>query len=161
MGAPENAELIARFYAAMDRGDGGAMAACYAADARFEDPAFGELTGVEAGAMWRMLTSRATGLRVELAEHETAADWGSARWIARYTFGQTGRRVTNDIRARFRFDEDGRIAEHVDEFDFWRWARQALGPPGLLLGWTPMLRRKVGAQARTQLERFMADEPSA
>ena len=52
-------ELIERFYAAFDRKDGDAMAACYAPDARFSDPAFGELRGAEPGAMWRMLTSQA------------------------------------------------------------------------------------------------------
>ena len=36
-------ETIERFYAAFDRRDGDAMAACYARGARFSDPAFGEL----------------------------------------------------------------------------------------------------------------------
>ena len=34
----ENADLIERFYAAFAARDGGAMAACYAPDARFSDP---------------------------------------------------------------------------------------------------------------------------
>ena len=48
-------ELIERFYAAFDRKDGDAMAACYAPGARFSDPVFGELRGEQPGAMWRML----------------------------------------------------------------------------------------------------------
>jgi hypothetical protein len=127
------------------------MAALYAPDGRFRDPAFGELTGAEAGAMWRMLTGRAEDLRVDLVDHDDA----SAHWIAHYTFTQTGRPVVNDVRARF-FFQDGLIVEHVDAFDFWRWSRQALGTPGLLLGWTPVLRRKVQAQARESLRRFTA-----
>jgi hypothetical protein len=47
MGA--NEELIRRFYEALDRHDGEAMAACYAPGARFEDPAFGELDGARGG----------------------------------------------------------------------------------------------------------------
>jgi ketosteroid isomerase-like protein len=150
-------ELIERFYAAFDRRDGGAMAACYAPGARFSDPVFGELRGEEPGAMWRMLTGQARDLRIELAEHATdpAANTGSARWIAHYTFTQTGRPVTNDVRARFRF-EDGLIAEHDDAFSFNAWARQALGTPGLLLGWTPLLRASVRRRARGNLERFIA-----
>jgi ketosteroid isomerase-like protein len=143
-------ETIERFYSAFDAGDGDAMAACYAPDARFSDPAFGELRGDQVGAMWRMLTGRAQDLRVELREHDDT----SARWVARYTFGRTGRKVTNDVRATFVF-RDGLIAEHDDRFSFHRWARQALGPAGLLLGWTPVLRSKVRAQARADLERFM------
>lgn len=157
--AHTNDQLIQRFYAAFDRGDGDAMAACYAPDARFRDPVFGELSGAEAGDMWRMLTDRATDLQVRLAEHEAGDENGSAHWIATYTFAQTGRPVVNDIRAAFRFRDPegpqaGLIAEHVDQFSFWAWSRQALGAPGLLLGWTPLLRRKVGAQARAGLDAY-------
>lgn len=160
MSAEGNLALIRRFYDAFDAGDGDAMAACYAPDARFSDPAFGELRGEEIGGMWRMLTSRATDLDVELAESDADEDTGTARWIARYTFVRTGRPVVNDIRARFRFDE-GLIAEHDDVFDFHRWSRQALGAPGLLLGWTPLLRNKVHSTARGDLEKFLAEDAPA
>jgi ketosteroid isomerase-like protein len=146
-------ELIQRLYTSLDRGDGEAMAACYLPGARFRDPAFGELDGREAGDMWRMLTGRSEDLRVELVEHHAHGQTGYARWIARYTFTATGRPVVNDVRARFRF-EDGFIAEHEDSFSFWRWSRQALGPVGLVLGWTPFLRAATRRRARAELERF-------
>jgi ketosteroid isomerase-like protein len=148
-----NDQLIQRFYEAFDRSDGDTMAACYAADAHFSDPVFPDLNGDEPGRMWRMLTSGASDLRVELHEHEADETRGSAHWIARYTFSQTGRPVANDIRARFRF-KDGLIAEHTDVFDFHRWARQALGTPGLLLGWTPVIRNKVRSTAAANLAKF-------
>jgi ketosteroid isomerase-like protein len=151
----ENATLIRRFYDAFAARDGEAMAACYAPDARFSDPVFTDLEGEEPGAMWRMLTARADDLEVDLVEHEADGDRGSARWIARYTFTQTGRPVRNDVRASFRFS-NGLIAEHRDEFDFYRWARQALGAPGLLLGWTPILRAATRRRARASLDEFMA-----
>jgi uncharacterized protein len=152
-------ELIERFYAAFDRRDGDAMAACYATDARFSDPVFGELRGAEAGAMWRMLTAQARDLSIDLVEHaaDPSAGTGTARWIARYTFTQTGRPVTNDVRARFRF-AGGLFAEHDDAFSFHAWARQALGTPGLLLGWAPPLRASVRRRARDNLERFLAHD---
>jgi ketosteroid isomerase-like protein len=148
-----DADVVQRFYAAFDRRDGEAMAACYAPDAHFQDPVFGDLTGLEAGAMWRMLTRTARDLRVELPEH----DGRSAHWIARYTFSATGRPVVNDVRAQFQI-VDGLIADHVDRFSFWKWSRQALGTKGLLLGWTPFLRSKVGGTARAGLDKFIAKE---
>jgi uncharacterized protein len=151
-----NLELIERFYAAFDRRDGAAMAACYAPDATFRDPVFGQLDAEQTGAMWRMLTGRATDLRVELAAHDADGDSGSARWIARYTFTQTGRPVVNDVRATFRF-RDGLIVEHVDRFGFYRWARQALGRKGTLLGWTPQLQLRVLRDARRNLSRAMQE----
>jgi len=153
--ADGNRELIRNLYEALDRHDGEAMARLYRPDARFRDPAFGELDGRQAGDMWRMLTGRSDDLAVALAEHDADDGSGSARWIARYTFVQTGRHVVNDVRARFRFD-DGLIAEHVDEFSFFRWSRQALGPVGAALGWNPLLRLLIRRRARGELERFSA-----
>jgi ketosteroid isomerase-like protein len=155
-----NGALLERFYGAFARRDGDAMAACYADDARFRDPVFGELKGPEIGAMWRMLTGRAPDLTVELVEHDASDSEGTARWIAHYTFSQTGHHVVNDVQARFRF-RDGLIVEHVDRFPFYRWARQALGTHGKLLGWTPQLRLSVLRQARAGLERAMADSSPA
>ena len=157
MGADANRETIERFYAAFGQCNGAAMTAEYARDAHFRDPAFGDLEGADIGAMWRMLTSRATDLKIELREHEAGEESGSARWIARYTFS-TGRPVVNDIRAKFRFAPDGKIADHIDEFDFRRWARQALGPSGVLVALLPPLRSKARARALDQLAAFKRDE---
>lgn len=154
MPAHPNAELLTRFYAAFDRRDGDAMAACYAPDARFSDPVFPDLRGAEPGAMWRMLTSRADDLRVELLDRSADDTAGSARCMARYTFAQTGRPVVNHIQSTFVF-AGGLIVEQHDTFDFHRWARQALGLPGLLLGWTPLLRSSVQARARKSLDAWM------
>ncbi len=59
------------------------------------------------------------------------------------------------MRAEFRF-ADGLIAEHRDSFSFYAWARQALGPAGIALGWTPMVRNKVRREARRGLDEFVA-----
>ena len=145
-------ELIERFYGAFAGGDADAMAACYHPDVRFSDPVFPDLRGREAGDMWRMLLSAPGDLRIELLDHAGDDATGTARWRAHYVFSQTGRPVVNDVRATFAF-RDGLIAEHHDDFSFHRWSRQALGTPGLLLGWTPLLRAKV---RRTAAERLAA-----
>jgi uncharacterized protein len=150
-----NDELIQRFYAAFARHDGEEMAACYAPDAHFSDPVFAGLRDGEPGAMWRMLTGRAEDLEVQLLEHDADEERGSAHWLADYTFSTTGRKVHNDVRAEFRF-RDGLIAEHRDAFSFYAWSRQALGPAGLALGWTPLIHGKVKRQARAGLDEFLA-----
>jgi ketosteroid isomerase-like protein len=146
--------LIERFYDAFARCDGASMASCYAPVATFSDPVFVGLDARQAGGMWRMLTGQATDLRIELHDHESDGERGSAHWRAHYSFSQTGRPVVNDVQASFRF-ADGLIAEHLDEFDFYRWARQALGAQGLLLGWSPLLRAAVRRRARASLEQFL------
>lgn len=148
--------LIERFYGAFKEGDGAAMAACYAPGVRFSDPVFPDLRGPRAGAMWQMLTGAPGEVRIELLEHEAGGGKGTAHWRAHYTFSETGRPVVNDIRASFVF-EGGLIVEHRDEFDFHAWARQALGPVGLLLGWTPIVRPAVRKKAGAKLDEFTAE----
>ncbi|MBC3467366.1 nuclear transport factor 2 family protein [Pseudomonas sp. RW10S2] len=147
--------LITRFYQAFQRLDAEAMVACYSDDIVFSDPAFGTLRGQDVGDMWRMLTTRAKDFSLTFDSVHADARGGSAHWVATYLFSQTGRTVVNDIQARFVF-RDGLICQHDDSFDLWRWSRQALGTPGLLLGWSPLVRNKVRQQANKGLRAFQA-----
>ena len=151
----EHHALITRFYEAFQRLDAEAMSACYTDDLLFSDPVFGELRGQNATDMWRMLTSRAKDFTLTFDQVQADAQRGSAHWVATYEFGQTGAIVINDIQARFVF-RDGKICEHHDHFDLWRWSRQALGAKGLLLGWTPLVKNAIRAQAHKGLKAFQA-----
>jgi ketosteroid isomerase-like protein len=150
-----NAALIERFYEAFQRRDVDAMAACYAPDVRFSDPVFVELHGAQVTDMWRMLVSRAQEFTLAFSHVSADERSGSAHWVASYVFSQTGRTVVNQIDARFVF-RDGLIVEHRDRFDLWRWASQALGPKGALLGWTPFVQNAIRAQARRGLDAWRA-----
>lgn len=152
-----NAALIERFYASFAARDAEGMKACYHPEIVFSDPAFGELNGPQAGAMWAMLVERGKDLQVTVSDIHADDERGRAHWDARYTFSQTRRPVLNRIDAEFAF-RDGLIVRHTDTFDFWTWSRQALGPAGLLLGWTPMLRKRVRDTARAGLARYMGQQ---
>lgn len=106
--------------------------------------------------MWRLLTSRSKDLSLDLVSCTADDATGQAHWIARYTFAQTGRPVVNDVRSSFTFT-DGLIATQTDVFDFHRWAGQALGLSGKLLGGTPIIRNAVRAKARAGLAAFMSE----
>ncbi|MEZ4471461.1 MAG: nuclear transport factor 2 family protein [bacterium] len=155
-----NAALITRFYTAFQASDGEAMAACYADDVHFSDPVFPDLEGAAAGDMWRMLTAAAKDLRIEFSGVEADDARGKAHWEAWYTFSATGKKVHNIIDAEFTF-RDGRITRHADTFSFPRWAGQALGFMGKLLGKTGWLQRKVQGQAGAGLRKFRASREKA
>lgn len=155
-----NAKVLQRFYEAFGRRDAEGMAACYADDVKFSDDVFPDLRGRDAGDMWRMLCEAGKDLRVEASDIAADDASGRARWVAHYTFSATGKKVVNDIQARFVF-KDGRIVEHTDRFDFPRWARQALGLPGAVLGWTGWMQKKVQAQAAKGLRRFQQGRAKA
>ena len=152
-------KTIEAFYAAFAKLDGEAMQRFYAEGARFDDEAFSLQGPREIGGMWRMLCDATK------SKPESRAHWKlevsrvtdrSAHWDAHYLFSATGRAVINRIDAEFEFDASGLITRHRDRFDFWAWSRQALGAPGLLLGWSPFLRNKVRAQAAANLKRYMS-----
>lgn len=153
-----NVELINRFYSAFQQRDASAMVACYHPDVHFSDPVFPDLRGKQAGAMWKMLCERGTDLEIAYRDVMAADNRGSAHWDARYTFSTTGRKVLNRIDASFEF-RDGLIVRHIDRFSFYRWAQQALGLKGLLLGWLPPVQAKVRAMAARNLEDYLAARP--
>ena len=147
-------QLIKTFYTKFGQGDWEGMAACYHPDIFFYDPVFGNLEGPQVAAMWKMLLSNATELDMQFDEVTIDEGYGSCRWTARYVFPATGRTVVNRGKGRFKF-EQGKIIEHQDEFSFWKWSAQALGWPGLLFGWTPVLQKKVRGKALRRLGKFM------
>jgi ketosteroid isomerase-like protein len=157
---PDNRQTIERFYSAFAQLDANAMEDCYAPDVQFEDEVFTLQGRHEVAGMWRMLC--------DAVRDKGQADWkptwrdaraegsqGSAHWDAHYRFTATGRLVDNSIDAAFTFAPDGRIVQHRDRFSFWRWSRQALGAPGLVLGWTPMLRGAVRKKAQANLRKYL------
>lgn len=147
--------VLHRYFTAFTQRDWATMGACYAEDANFHDPVFLELDALETRAMWRMLLSGGTDLQVRFRVEEESTTAGVCAWEASYTFSRTGRKVHNVVRSAFRL-RDGLIVHQQDRFNLWRWSAQALGPSGLLLGWTPWMRGRVRAGARAGLRRSMA-----
>ena len=144
MTAEETRAALVRFYDALARRDAEAMAAAYAPGATFQDEVF-RLAGADIGRMWKGLLARARDFSVSYTIAQAAPDRGVVEWTARYRFG--GKRpVVNVIRSELRF-ENGLIVEQRDRFDFPRWAAQALGAPGRLLGRFEWFRRAVARKA--------------
>ena len=149
-----NEELIQKLYDAFARLDYATMQNCYAANPIFNDPVFGILQGEEVNAMWEMLCKNAKDFSLHADKIEVDGEYGTCNWEASYTFSKTGRRVVNKVKAHMRI-ENGKITEHTDEFDIYKWSRQALGLPGVLLGWSGYLKNKIRSDAKAKLYRFM------
>jgi len=151
-----NQQVIDRFYTAFQHKDYRTMQQCYADDATFTDAAFKTLDAGEVKAMWEMLCkSSSDDFKVEYRVLSANGNSATAQWTAWYTFSATGNKVVNRIKASFTL-HDGKIVSHADDFDFYKWARQALGIPGLLLGWLPFFKTRVQKTARGKLDAFMS-----
>ena len=153
-----NEQIIQRFYTAFQRLDYTTMQDCYSETPIFSDPVFGILQGPEVRAMWEMLCKNAKDFSLIFSDIQWLDDeYATCNWSATYTFSKTGRKVVNNIKAHLRI-QDGKITEHTDKFDIWKWSRQALGFPGALLGWSHFMKNKIHQNAVKNLEKFMAKE---
>ena len=149
-----NQETIQAFYTAFSKADAEAMEKLYHPEIEFEDPAFGKLKGEQAPMMWKMLTGHAgDNLKIEFKD----VTGNSASWIATYLFGPKKRQVINHVQAKFEF-KDGLIIKHIDTFDLHKWAKQALGFSGWLLGGTGFFKKKLNQKTQAQLKSYMAKQ---
>lgn len=147
--------IIEKFYQAFENLDAEGMVECYHNKIKFEDPAFGVLKGERVKNMWRMICNSQKGkdFKIKVSNIEFINPKGRAHWEAYYIFSITGRKVHNFINAEFDF-KDGKIITHIDQFDLYRWSKQALGIKGFLLGWTSFFKKKLNAQTNKLLTEF-------
>lgn len=149
-----NENTIHKFYTAFANADATKMCECYHPNVQFSDPAFGILKGKEVCQMWKMLLERSKGnIKIDFSEVKANEHLGSALWIAKYNFSKTNRKIINSISSKFQF-QDGLIIKHTDDFDIWKWAKQAFGFKGFLLGWTGFMQNKIREQAIKSLKKY-------
>lgn len=150
-----NTMLVSNFYQAFQKLDYSGMNACYRSDVVFSDPVFGFLEADEVKAMWEMLCKNAKDFKLEYGNIKAIdEEYYTCEWTASYTFSQTGRPVVNKVKAFMRI-KDGKITEHSDGFSLHKWAIQALGFSGWLIGWNRWYQQKIKNKARRNLLNFM------
>ncbi len=147
--------IIEEFYDAFYNLDADRMVKCYHKDIIFEDPAFGILKGEKAKNMWRMICNSQKGKGFKITYNVQPFELNNAKayWEAFYTFSQTGRKVHNIISASFVL-KDGLIIKHTDNFNLHKWAKQALGLKGFLLGKTKFFKKKLNQQTNKLLNEY-------
>jgi ketosteroid isomerase-like protein len=146
--------ITKQFYKAFEQLDAMVMTACYHDEIVFEDPAFGRLEGDRARAMWTMLCQNAKDLEVQYEILEEDDRKASVKWEAVYTFDKTGRKVHNIVVADLTL-EDGKIIQHTDRFKLWKWAGQAMGLSGHILGGTTFFKKRLQQQTNRLLDKFI------
>ncbi len=149
-----NEQLIETFYKAFAKLDFETMQNCYSADPIFNDAVFGVIEGNAVKSMWEMLCKNAKDFSLSYNDIECDGEYGTCKWTATYTFSKTGKKVENNVKAHMRI-ENGKITEHTDEFNIYKWSRQALGFHGIVLGWSGYLKSKIRNEARAKLNKFM------
>jgi len=149
-------ETVERFYSAFNGLDAEVMTNCYHDNIIFEDPAFGQLKADRAKAMWQMICASQKGksFRVKCLHVHRENGIVKADWEAFYTFSKTGRSVHNKIKAQFEF-KDGLIIKHIDHFNLHKWAWQAFGLKGWLIGKFPFFKNQLQRQTNNALDNYL------
>ena len=142
-----------KFYTAFKDCRGEIMSSYYHPNAKFSDPIFPNLNGGEVGSMWQMLCKNAKDLELKFSIISSNSTSAEIHWQASYTFSSTGKYVVNNIQAKMKV-VDGLIVEHVDNFSFWKRSKQAFGPLGMIIGWTPFFKKKVQNTAAQSLKKY-------
>ena len=153
-----SAALINKFYLCFQQKDFRGMQACYHPEIEFSDSVFTSLKGKRAGAMWHMLLTASSDRnepKITFNNIDVNKDQGFCHWEALYIFSLTGRKVHNKIDAKFIF-KNGLIIRHIDTFSFWTWTRMAFGITGIVLGWSPFLKRKIRKVVGEKLDKFIS-----
>ncbi|MFV8343017.1 nuclear transport factor 2 family protein [Flavobacterium sp. XS2P39] len=149
-----NENTLIKFYTAFANADASTMCKCYHQKIQFRDPVFDLLKENDVCEMWKMLIKKSKGnIKIEFSEIKADEYIGSVKWTATYNFSKTNRKVVNDIHAQFQF-KDGLIIKHTDDFDIWRWSKQALGITGYLFGWTGYFQKKIQQKALLSLKEY-------
>lgn len=147
-------QLIHTFYTAFRHRDFSTMQSCYADHATFSDPVFPNLNAAQVRSMSEMFLDKNKSLAVEYDNVQLESGLVVANWTADYVLSSTGNRVSNCISSQF-IIESGKIIEQTDHFGFYRWSRQALGMTGVMLGWTPFIKRNVRHSAMAALQEYI------
>ncbi|MEY2986573.1 MAG: hypothetical protein RJB13_94 [Pseudomonadota bacterium] len=142
------------FYHAFSKSDSAGMNVHYAEGATFSDPIFMELSEFEVRGMWEMLCSSAKDFRLSYQIVDASDTHVQVEWTATYSFGPRNRRVENRVSTLMEI-VSGKITRQVDTFSFSRWATQAIGPIGFILGFFPFFRKKVQTNARAKLSEHL------
>jgi len=114
------------FYKSLKAQDFAGIKAAVSPKLQFSDPAFPDLEGKKALAMWKFISEgdiRALNFRI----HDVVGDTVYGSWEADYVLN--GRPIHNEIRSKIT-TKGGKIVAHRDLYDFDAWAKQAL--PGFV-----------------------------
>lgn len=156
--------VVDRFFEAFSASDWQTMARCYHDKASFSDPVYPDLREERIVYMWHQLLSAAetsnlnSGRKKSLSLNNLKLEYrvlfGDERkaqvlWTASYRYGN--RSVSNEVLSTLAIWDD-KIVRQVDEYNFWRWSRQALGLTGLAFGTMPWYQRSVQRSAQSRLE---------
>ncbi|WP_051418467.1 nuclear transport factor 2 family protein [Mesoplasma seiffertii] len=145
-------EILDSFYTAFKNGDSEKMNSLYSKKVTFNDAIFENLNYKQVTNMWTsLLATKEQSQFVVDFEIKNLNEEIFVVWTATYLFGPKRRKVVNVVESRMTI-QDEKIIVHTDSFDFYNWAKQAIGGPAIIFGKQKWFQKKVAAKAMNKLK---------
>ncbi len=149
--------IVTQFFEAFAKHDWRSIARCYHDKASYSDPLFPDLRGERIVYMWYQMLGTAGAKQTHSMNDlnlEYRILFGDERkaqveWTANYVYA--GRYVRIEGLTTLAIWDD-KIVRHVNEYNFWRWIRQAKGLTGLVFGGLPAYQRNVQRSAQSLVD---------
>ncbi len=143
-------EIAIKFYDAFSAANIDVLKQLYDKKLIFNDNIFVNLDYNETISMWSSLLVGNKNMSIKYEIKKYSEKYVEVEWIADYLFTSTNRNVKNIILAKMEIDQ-GKIINHTDNFDFYKWSQMAFGITGVLIGWTSFFKNKVRTEAYNKL----------
>lgn len=143
-------EIAIKFYDAFSVANIDVLKQLYDKKLIFNDNIFVNLDYNETISMWSSLLVGNKNMSIKYEIKKYSEKYVEVEWIADYLFTSTNRNVKNIILAKMEIDQ-GKIINHTDNFDFYKWSQMAFGITGVLIGWTSFFKNKVRTEAYNKL----------
>ena len=143
-------EIAIKFYDAFSAANIDVLKQLYDKKLIFNDNIFVNLDYNETISMWSSLLVGNKNMSIKYEIKKYSEKYVEVEWIADYLFTSTNRNVKNIILAKMEIDQ-GKIINHTDNFDFYKWSQMAFGITGALIGWTSFFKNKVRTEAYNKL----------
>ena len=143
-------EIAIKFYDAFSAANIDVLKQLYDKKLIFNDNIFVNLDYNETISMWSSLLVGNKNMSIKYEIKKYSEKYVEVEWIADYLFTSTNRNIKNIILAKMEIDQ-GKIINHTDNFDFYKWSQMAFGITGVLIGWTSFFKNKVRTEAYNKL----------
>ena len=143
-------EIAIKFYDAFSVANIDVLKQLYDKKLIFNDNIFVNLDYNETISMWSSLLVGNKNMSIKYEIKKYSEKYVEVEWIADYLFTSTNRNVKNIILAKMEIDQ-GKIINHTDNFDFYKWSQMAFGITGVLIGWTSFFKNKVRTETYNKL----------
>lgn len=145
----KSGDVVELFFESLKKGDLKTVQNLYALNSIYKNPVYPNLSGMEAGKMWELMTRKVKNYNLDYKILGASRKSVKAFWTLNYTTSR-GKRVSSQIKSDFEI-VDNQIYTQADKFNYSKWIRQSKGLIAWLFGIVAQTKLREVAEKRLNL----------